>query len=134
MLPARITAYLKPRSSRGTVPARLVLRAWIRSVTISPRNRVNARRYPDGLKKSRAIVWLSPTPLEPSAMEAVVRYERVASPVTRLQMLTPLFDSRPSPLEARLTISAASDGLLDCISFWRSRSNQRKAGMPSFVP
>ena len=73
-------------------------------------------------------------PCASSLMAAVVTYARVASPVTRLQMLTPLFDSRPSPLDTRLTISAASTGLLDTISFWRSRSYQRKAGMPSLLP
>ena len=49
-------------------------------------------------------------------------------------MLTPSFDSRPSPFDRRRTISAASSGLLETISFWRSRSYQRKAGMPSLVP
>jgi hypothetical protein len=49
-------------------------------------------------------------------------------------MLAPSFDSSPSPLDRRRTISPASTGLLETMSFWRSRSNQRKAGMPSFVP
>ena len=64
----------------------------------------------------------------------VVTYARVASPVIRLQMLTPSLDSRPSPFDRRRTISAASSGLLETISFWRSRSYQRKAGIPSLVP
>src|SRR6478736_1502039 len=63
----------------------------------------------------------------PSALiAAVVRYERVASPVMRLQM--------PSPLVIRDTISSASAGLLDAIRCARSRSYQRKAGMPSLFP
>ena len=49
-------------------------------------------------------------------------------------MLAPLFDSRPSPFETRRTISAASAGLLETIRCWRSRSYQRKAGMPSLLP
>ncbi len=49
-------------------------------------------------------------------------------------MLAPLFDSRPSPFETRRTISAASSGLLETIRCWRSRSYQRKAGMPSLLP
>ncbi len=67
-------------------------------------------------------------------MAAVVTYARVASPVMRLQMLTPSLDSRPSPFDRRRTISAASSGLLETMSFWRSRSYQRKAGMPSLLP
>ena len=71
----------------------------------------------------------------PSALiAAVVRYERVASPVMRLQMLAPLFESRPSPFEMRDTISVASTGLLEAIRCWRSRSYQRKAGIPSLLP
>ena len=77
---------------------------------------------------------LSPIPFEPSDSAAVVRYERVASPVIRLQMLTPLFESSPSPFERRLTIRAASAGLLETIRCWRSRSYQRNAGIPSLVP
>ena len=49
-------------------------------------------------------------------------------------MLAPLFDSRPSPFETRCTITAASTGLLDTIRCWRSRSYQRKAGIPSLLP
>ena len=49
-------------------------------------------------------------------------------------MLAPLFDSKPSPFEIRRTISAASTGLLETIRCWRSRSYQRKAGMPSLLP
>ena len=49
-------------------------------------------------------------------------------------MLAPLFESRPSPLEMRRTISPASTGLLDSIRCWRSRSYQRKAGIPSLLP
>ena len=49
-------------------------------------------------------------------------------------MLAPLFDSRPSPFEMRDTISVASAGLLDAIRCSRSRSYQRKAGMPSLLP
>src|SRR5947208_954656 len=73
-------------------------------------------------------------PFEPSTRPAVVRYERVASPVTRLQMLTPSFERSPSPLLARRTSSAASAGLLDTRNVWVSRSNQRKAGSPSLFP
>ena len=69
-----------------------------------------------------------------SLIAPVVTYARVASPVIRLQMLAPSFDSRPSPFDRRRTISAASSGLLETISFWRSRSYQRKAGIPSLVP
>ena len=49
-------------------------------------------------------------------------------------MLTPLFESSPSPFDRRRTISAASSGLLETISFARSRSYQRNAGMPSLLP
>ena len=49
-------------------------------------------------------------------------------------MLAPLFDSRPSPFEMRDTISAASTGLLETIRCSRSRSYQRKAGIPSLLP
>ena len=49
-------------------------------------------------------------------------------------MPAPLFDSRPSPLERRRTISAASLGLLETMRCLRSRSYQRNAGIPSFVP
>ena len=49
-------------------------------------------------------------------------------------MLTPLFDSRPSPFDTRRTITAASAGRLETIRCWRSRSHQRKAGMPSLLP
>src|SRR4026207_92073 len=49
-------------------------------------------------------------------------------------MLAPLLESRPSPLDTRRTISPASTGFLEPISFWRSRSYQRKAGMPSLLP
>ena len=44
---------------------------------------------------------LSPIPPPSALIAAVVRYDRVASPVSRLQMLAPLFDSRPSPFEMR---------------------------------
>ena len=53
---------------------------------------------------------LSPIPWLLSLIAAVVRYERVASPVTRLQMLAPSLDSRPSPLEMRLTQEARVHG------------------------
>ena len=49
-------------------------------------------------------------------------------------MLAPLFDRSPSPFETRRTISPASTGLLETIRCWRSRSYQRKAGMPSLLP
>ena len=49
-------------------------------------------------------------------------------------MLAPLLESRPSPFETRRTISPASTGLLETIRCWRSRSYQRKAGMPSLLP
>ena len=78
--------------------------------------------------------WLSPIPPPSALIEAVVRYDRVASPVIRLQMLAPLLDSRPSPFEMRDTISVASAGLLEAIRCSRSRSYQRKAGMPSLLP
>jgi len=77
---------------------------------------------------------LSPMPPPSALIEAVVRYERVASPVIRLQMLAPLFDRRPSPFEMRETMSMASAGLLDAIRCSRSRSYHRKAGMPSLLP
>src|SRR6476646_6030912 len=71
----------------------------------------------------------------PSALiAAVVRYDRVASPVNRLQMLAPLFESRHSPFEMREPISVASAGLLDAIRCSRSRSYQRNAGIPSLFP
>src|SRR5690349_19797448 len=100
----------------------------------SPTKRVRDLRYPVGLKKKPRNALLSPMPLDPPDRAAVVRYERVASPVTRLQIDTPLFDRSPSPFETRRTISAASAGLLDTIRCWRSRSYQRKAGMPSLLP
>ena len=37
-------------------------------------------------------------------------------------------------MDTRLTISAASTGLLETISFLRSRSYQRNAGIPSLLP
>src|SRR4249919_2797842 len=77
---------------------------------------------------------LSPIPPPSALIEAVVRYDRVASPVNRLQMLTPLFDRRPSPFEIRERIRFASTGLLEAIRCSRSRSYQRKAGMPSLLP
>ena len=49
-------------------------------------------------------------------------------------MLAPLFERRPSPFDRRRTISRASFGLLETIRCLRSRSYQRNAGMPSFVP
>src|SRR3954451_24322283 len=67
-------------------------------------------------------------------MAAVVMYARVASPVTRLQMLAPSLDSSPSPFDRRRTSSPASAGLLETIRRWVSRSNQRTAGIPSLVP
>ena len=78
--------------------------------------------------------WLSPIPPPSALIAAVVRYDRVASPVIRLQMLAPLLDSRPSPLVMRDTISSASAGLLEAIRCSRSRSYQRNAGMPSLLP
>src|SRR3954468_1720933 len=78
--------------------------------------------------------WLSPIPPPSALIDAVVRYDRVASPVIRLQMLAPLFDRRPSPFETRDTMSWASTGLLEAIRCWRSRSYQRKAGIPSLLP
>ncbi len=95
---------------------------------------MNDRRYPLGLKKNDMNALLSPMPPPSALIAAVVRYDRVASPVTRLQMLAPLLESSPSPLETRDTISPASTGLLETISFWRSRSYQRKAGIPSLLP
>ena len=77
---------------------------------------MNERRYPVGLKKKPMNALLWPSPREPSASAAVVRYDRVASPVTRLQMLTPSFDSRPSPFDTLRTISAAFAGLLETMS------------------
>src|SRR6476619_6523709 len=71
----------------------------------------------------------------PSALiAAVVRYDRVASPAIKKQMLAPLLERRPSPFVIRDTISSASAGLLDAIRCSRSRSYQRKAGMPSLLP
>src|SRR3954467_11274051 len=49
-------------------------------------------------------------------------------------MRAPRLEGTPSRFDSRWTISAASFGLLDTISFWRSRSYHLKAGMPSFVP
>src|SRR3954467_3723721 len=78
--------------------------------------------------------WLSPMPPPSALIEAVVRYDLVASPVIRLQMLAPLFERRPSPFERRETMRVASAGLLEAIRCWRSRSYQRKAGMPAVLP
>src|SRR2546430_14256068 len=86
------------------------------------------------MKKKGRKAALSPRPREPAARAAVVTYERVASPVTRLQILTASLDSSPSPFEARWTISAASAGLLETISFLRSRSDHRNARIPSLLP
>src|SRR3954454_1377709 len=77
---------------------------------------------------------LSPMPPPSALIAAVVRYDRVASPVRRLQMLAPLFDRRPSPLEMRDAMSVASTGLLEAIRCLRSRSYQRNAGIPSLLP
>src|SRR3954470_1147381 len=134
LLAARMPAYLSPRCIWGCTADRRVRRAWKRSLRNSPRNRVNDRRYPLGLKKKLKNALLSPRPWDSSFNALVVRYARVASPFIRLQMLTPRFERSPSPFDSRWTISAASFGLLDTMSFWRSRSYHLKAGMPSFVP
>ena len=49
-------------------------------------------------------------------------------------MLAPLFDSRPSPFEQAPDDLGGVFGLLETMSFWRSRSYQRKAGIPSLLP
>src|SRR3954469_8902939 len=100
----------------------------------SARNRVNERREPVGLKKNDMKALLSPMPPPSALIAAVVRYDRVASPVNRLQMLAPLFESSPSPFEMREAISVASAGLLEAIRCSRSRSYQRNAGIPSLLP
>src|SRR3954469_4677533 len=77
---------------------------------------------------------LSPIPPPSALIAAVVRYDRVASPVRRLQMLAPLFESNPSPFEMRDMMSVASAGLLAAIRWWRAPPYQRNAGIPSLLP
>src|SRR3954447_4297908 len=134
LLAARMPAYFIPRCICGRTPDLRVRRAWKSSFMNSPRNSVNERRYPVGLKKNDMKALLSPMPPPSALIAAVVRYDRVASPVRRLQMLAPLFDRRPSPFEMRDAMRVASTGLLDAIRCWRSRSYQRNAGIPSLLP
>ena len=69
-----------------------------------------------------------------SLIVAIVMYERTASPDTRLPTLAPSLESRPSPFDARRTISAASAGWFETIITWRSFSHQRNAGMKLLLP
>src|SRR3954447_25832595 len=123
-----------PRCIDGSTPRRCDLVDWKYSLRTSPIVRIAARRYLSGLTKNEYQALLWPRPCFGSLIVDMVMYERAASPDTRLPTLAPSFDNRPSPFDARRTISAASSGWFDtsmrCVSF----SHQRKAGMKLLLP
>ena len=125
---------LARRGASRAVSARWVRRAERISVEQRRRRTSSASRVPVGLTEVSCVTPALPGAVPGPRSRAVVSVRTVASPVTRLPRLTPPSTSRPSPLDVRAAMIAASAGGLAATRDRRSRSYQRKAGMPSLVP